>query len=212
MRNDKGQTVFELIAPARREVVAGRRVALAGPVENRLVPGRYSLDLYIRENAEEDGMTVQGLRLLHFVVSGTTETHGVVSVVADVEPVLEEPARVSDAPAVLRDVPGPSALGGGWRRALELLYLIAALDFKRHYFGTALGYVWSIARPLMLFGVLLAVFTQVFRLGLRGPALPGAAAVQHRAVRLLPGGDRHRRHLDRRRRRGSCARRSSRAW
>ncbi|MEA2243795.1 MAG: type transport system permease protein, partial [Solirubrobacteraceae bacterium] len=66
---------------------------------------------------------------------------------------------MSDAPAVLRDVPGPSALGGGWRRAFELLYLIAALDFKRHYVGTALGYVWSIARPLMLFGVLLAVFT-----------------------------------------------------
>ena len=69
----------------------------------------------------------------------------------------------------LRDVPGPSALGGGWRRALELLYLIAALDFKRHYFGTALGYLWSIARPLMLFGVLLAVFTQVFRLGSEVP-------------------------------------------
>jgi ABC-2 type transport system permease protein len=69
----------------------------------------------------------------------------------------------------LRDVPGPSALGGGWRRALSLLYLIAAFDFKRHYFGTALGYVWSIARPLMLFAVLLAVFTQVFRLGSEVP-------------------------------------------
>jgi len=28
-----------------------------------------------------------------------------------------------------------------------------------------LGYVWSLARPLMIFGVLLAVFTQVFRIG-----------------------------------------------
>jgi len=72
----------------------------------------------------------------------------------------------------LRDVEGPSALGGGWRRALELLYLIAAFDFKRHYLGTALGYVWSIARPLMLFGVLLAVFTQVFRLGSEVPHYP----------------------------------------
>jgi ABC-2 type transport system permease protein len=72
----------------------------------------------------------------------------------------------------LRDVEGPSALGGGWRRALELLYLIAAFDFKRHYLGTALGYVWSIARPLMLFAVLLAVFTQVFRLGSEVPHYP----------------------------------------
>jgi ABC-2 type transport system permease protein len=74
--------------------------------------------------------------------------------------------------ALLRDVPGPSALGGGWRRTLELLYLIAATDFKKHYFGTALGYVWSIARPLMLFAVLLAVFTQIFRLGSEVPNYP----------------------------------------
>ena len=69
----------------------------------------------------------------------------------------------------LRDIPGPSALGGGRRRSLELLYLIAVTDFKRTYFGTLLGYLWSIARPLMLFGVLLAVFTQVFRLGSEVP-------------------------------------------
>ena len=79
---------------------------------------------------------------------------------------------MSDAPVVLQDVPGPSALGGGWRRALSLLYLIAAFDFKRHYFGTALGYLWSIARPLMLFAVLLAVFTQIFRIGSEVPHYP----------------------------------------
>jgi ABC-2 type transport system permease protein len=65
----------------------------------------------------------------------------------------------------LREVRGPSALGGGWRRAGDLLYLIAVTEFKKTYFGTALGYLWSLARPLMLFGVLLAVFTQVFRIG-----------------------------------------------
>ncbi len=66
---------------------------------------------------------------------------------------------------MLRDVPGPSALGGGWRRALELLYLIAATEFKKTYFDTFLGYLWSLARPLMLFGVLVTVFTKVFHLG-----------------------------------------------
>ena len=79
---------------------------------------------------------------------------------------------MSDAPLELRDVRGPSALGGGWRRALELLYLIAVTDFKRTYFGTVLGYAWSLARPLMLFGVLLAVFTQVFRVGSQVPHYP----------------------------------------
>ncbi|MEN3283688.1 MAG: type transport system permease protein [Solirubrobacteraceae bacterium] len=79
---------------------------------------------------------------------------------------------MTDAPLELRDVRGPSALGGGWRRALELLYLIAVTDFKRTYFGTVLGYLWSLARPLMLFGVLLAVFTQVFRVGSQVPHYP----------------------------------------
>jgi ABC-2 type transport system permease protein len=72
---------------------------------------------------------------------------------------------MSDSPYDLREVRGPSALGGGWRRSLDLLYLIAVTDFKRSYLGTALGYLWSVARPLMLFGVLLTVFTQAFDLG-----------------------------------------------
>jgi ABC-2 type transport system permease protein len=72
---------------------------------------------------------------------------------------------MAEASVELRDVQGPSAFGGGWRRALDLLYLIAVTEFKRTYFGTVLGYVWSLARPLMLFAILLAVFTQVFRLG-----------------------------------------------
>jgi ABC-2 type transport system permease protein len=65
----------------------------------------------------------------------------------------------------LRNVRGPTAVGGGWRRFFDLLFLIAATDFKKSYFGTVLGYVWSLARPLMLFAVLLAVFTQIFRIG-----------------------------------------------
>jgi ABC-2 type transport system permease protein len=72
----------------------------------------------------------------------------------------------------LRPIPGPSALGGGWRRSFELLALLALTEFKKTYFGTALGYIWSLARPLMLFGVLLAVFTQVFRIGSQVPDYP----------------------------------------
>jgi ABC-2 type transport system permease protein len=72
---------------------------------------------------------------------------------------------MSDLPLELRDVRGPSALGGGGRRALDLLYLIAVTEFRRSYLGTALGYLWSLVRPLMLFGVLLVVFTQAFDLG-----------------------------------------------
>jgi len=72
-------------------------------------------------------------------------------------------APATEAP--LREVRGPSALGGGWRRFADLLWLMSATEFKRVYFGTVLGYIWSLVRPLMLFGVLLFVFTQVFKLG-----------------------------------------------
>jgi ABC-2 type transport system permease protein len=79
---------------------------------------------------------------------------------------------VSQSAVRLERVRGPSALGGGWRRSLELLYLIAATEFKKTYFGTALGYLWSVGRPLMLFAVLLAVFTQAFHLGSQVPHYP----------------------------------------
>lgn len=65
----------------------------------------------------------------------------------------------------LKDVTGPSALGGGWRRFFDLLILISVNDFKKTYFGTVLGYFWSLLRPLALFAVLLFVFTRIFRLG-----------------------------------------------
>jgi ABC-2 type transport system permease protein len=71
----------------------------------------------------------------------------------------------ADTTAPLREVRGPSALGGGPRRFFDLLTLMSVTEFKRVYFGTVLGYLWSLVRPLMLFGVLLFVFTKVFRVG-----------------------------------------------
>jgi ABC-2 type transport system permease protein len=65
----------------------------------------------------------------------------------------------------LREVSGPSALGGGSRRFLDLLWLMSVTEFRRTYFGTVFGYLWSLVRPLMLFAVLLFVFTQVFKIG-----------------------------------------------
>lgn len=67
--------------------------------------------------------------------------------------------------AELREVNGPSALGGGRRRFVDLLWLMSVTEFRRTYFGTVFGYLWSLVRPLMLFGVLLFVFTQVFKVG-----------------------------------------------
>jgi ABC-2 type transport system permease protein len=87
------------------------------------------------------------------------------------------PASETDLPTftnelVLRDMPGPGAVGGGWRRFLHLTWTIAITDFRLTYFGSALGYVWSLARPLLLFAVLYTVFTQVADFGDQIPNYP----------------------------------------
>jgi ABC-2 type transport system permease protein len=78
----------------------------------------------------------------------------------------------ADSTEPLREVRGPSALGGGSRRFFDLLWLMSVTEFKRVYFGTVLGYVWSLVRPLMLFAVLLFVFTKVFKIGSGLPYYP----------------------------------------
>jgi ABC-2 type transport system permease protein len=80
-------------------------------------------------------------------------------------------SEVAVAPE-LQEVRGPSALGGGRRRFFDLLWLMAVTEFKRTYFGTVLGYLWSLVRPLLLFGVLLFVFTKVFKVGSSLPNYP----------------------------------------
>ena len=47
--------------------------------------------------------------------------------------------NVTPRPLPLREVRGPSALGGGSRRFLDLLLLMSVTEFKRVYFGTVLG-------------------------------------------------------------------------
>lgn len=64
-----------------------------------------------------------------------------------------------------REVRGPSALGGGFRRFLTLTWIIARTDFKLTYFGSVLGYLWSLMRPLLLFGVLYVVFSEIVKFG-----------------------------------------------
>jgi ABC-2 type transport system permease protein len=65
----------------------------------------------------------------------------------------------------LQQIHGPSAVGGGWRRFFDLLWLIAVNEFRTSFAGTVLGYLWSLVRPLLLFGVLLFVFKQILRFG-----------------------------------------------
>jgi ABC-2 type transport system permease protein len=71
---------------------------------------------------------------------------------------------------------GPAALGHDLRRFGSLTFALAVTDFKLRFFGSALGYAWTLMRPLLLFGVLYVVFTEIVRFG---------EHVDHYAIYLL---------------------------
>lgn len=75
-------------------------------------------------------------------------------------------------------VRGPVATGSDPRRFWTLARTLAATDWKVRFFGSALGYLWSLLRPLMLFGILYFIFSEVVNAG---------AGVQHYPVMLLLG-------------------------
>ncbi len=73
--------------------------------------------------------------------------------------------NVADSAAYGRRIRGPSALGGDMRRFLHLTWTLAVTDFKLRFFGSILGYVWQLMRPLMLFAVLYFVFSEFVKIG-----------------------------------------------
>jgi ABC-2 type transport system permease protein len=69
-------------------------------------------------------------------------------------------------------ITGPSALGGSPRRFVYLAVTLAVTEFKLRFFGSVLGYLWQLVRPLMLFGVLYFVFTEFVKIGGSVPHYP----------------------------------------
>ena len=64
-----------------------------------------------------------------------------------------------------------------WRKIFKpsnrsLIRELVTSDFKLRYQNSVLGYLWSLLRPLMLFGVLYVVFTKVVRVGNNVPHYP----------------------------------------
>jgi ABC-2 type transport system permease protein len=79
---------------------------------------------------------------------------------------------VSSVAASQRRRYGPSAFGDDLRRFVNLTYTLATTDFKLRYFGSVLGYVWSLMRPLLFFGVLYVFFTHALKVGKGVPHYP----------------------------------------
>jgi ABC-2 type transport system permease protein len=87
---------------------------------------------------------------------------------------------LSDAPSptvalsepVGQPIRGPRALDESWSRFWHLAYNIARSEFKLKFFGSALGYLWQVMRPLLLFGVLYVFFVEVFHIN-KGQGVAG---------------------------------------
>jgi ABC-2 type transport system ATP-binding protein len=89
--NADGAAVFGFNRTLRdpERVPAGRRVRIAGTIENPLLPGRYSVSCMISRNRAQGDLALHVVRLLEFVVYGTRPGPGDVSVRSDVEAELE---------------------------------------------------------------------------------------------------------------------------
>jgi ABC-2 type transport system permease protein len=55
---------------------------------------------------------------------------------------------------------------GTFRHRLWILQVLVLAEFKLKYAGSALGYAWSVIKPLSLFTVLYLIFGRIFKLGL----------------------------------------------
>ena len=67
-------------------------------------------------------------------------------------PDLDEPRSTSFV------LPTAPKRQGSMRRYWTLVRTLALTDFKQRYAGSALGYFWTVSKPLLLFGILYVVF------------------------------------------------------
>jgi ABC-2 type transport system permease protein len=69
-------------------------------------------------------------------------------------------------------VPVTGAAGGpgvGLARQWSLIWMLAVTDWRLRFYGSFFGYLWSLARPFALFGVIYLVFSEFAGLGDRVP-------------------------------------------
>ena len=63
----------------------------------------------------------------------------------------------------------PQVVGDDLRRFANLTWTLATTDWKLRFYGSFLGYLWTLARPFALFGVIYVVFAEFADLGKEVP-------------------------------------------
>jgi len=59
----------------------------------------------------------------------------------------------------------PLVLGRDARRFWQLTLTLATTDFKLRFYGSVLGYAWTLVRPFAFFGVIWLVFAEIVKAG-----------------------------------------------
>ena len=202
LQNDRKETVLAAsnlwsnpqLGPLR---APGEEAAYRVTFDNLLVPGRYHATPAVARQGGGIAWIDRRERMLSLLVSGRRPHR------RDRRPPVRRRGRARrarggavvsvDARLLGPPIKGPSALGSDPRRLWHLARTMAVSDFKLRFFGSALGYLWQLVRPLMLFGVLYVVFTQVVRLGGDVELYPVALLLGVVLLHVLRRGDRRRR-------------------
>jgi ABC-2 type transport system permease protein len=61
--------------------------------------------------------------------------------------------------------PRPDVVGSDLRRVAALSWTLATTEFKLRFYGSVLGYTWTLVRPFALFGVIYVVFALIVKVG-----------------------------------------------
>ncbi len=69
----------------------------------------------------------------------------------------------------LEAIPRPRSV---FQRNVNLIRELSITQFKLKYTGSALGYVWSLVKPAMLFGIMYLVFSILLQAGKNSPDFP----------------------------------------
>lgn len=78
-------------------------------------------------------------------------------------------SETTQRPSISPPAPSPA---DEMRRSVNLTRELALTQFKLKYTGSALGYVWSLAKPLMIFAIMYFVFAVLLGAGRGQPSFP----------------------------------------
>jgi ABC-type polysaccharide/polyol phosphate transport system ATPase subunit/ABC-type polysaccharide/polyol phosphate export permease len=125
---------------------AGELQTFSAPFPSRIEPGAYELAPLLVPPDEEGPIEVPGSQLR----------------------VEVEPPGLGLEGEGLRRLPARKSERTRWRNArrfADVCLVLARMEFKLRYLDSAVGYAWSLAQPLMTFGVLYLIWTQVIHVG-----------------------------------------------